>query len=122
MVVRLAGALPDTISVAEWARRSAAREASRNQCADLLQVLALIENNFILSGPAVPPRLLRDLVIVVTALAGRNWLRANETAPAVSAFLALHNRPEPPALPVLDRIVSDFLRSRFRQAAAASAA
>jgi hypothetical protein len=121
-MVRLAGALPETVGAAEWVRRYAARAASRNGYADLLQVLALIENNFILGGPAVPPRLLRDLVIATTGLAGRSWLSSNESSPEVAAFLALHSRPAPPALPVLDRIVSDLLRMRFRHASAASAA
>jgi hypothetical protein len=116
------GALPKTVAGAEYVRSHAARDAARNQGADLLQVLALIENNFIVGGPAVPPGLLRDLVITVTALVGRGWLSANDTVPAVSAFLALHSRPEPPALPELDRIISDLLRSRFASAAGAPAA
>ena len=121
-MVRLAGALPETVAAAQYVRGHPGREAARHQCADLLQALALIENNFIVGGPAVSPGLLRDLVIAVTSLAGRDWLRANETVPEVAAFLSLHTRPEPPALPVLDRIISGLLGCRFGHPSAASAA
>lgn len=122
MMVRMAGALPETVAAAEYVSGHPRRGAARHQGADLLQALALIENNFIFGGPAVPPGLLRDLVIAVTALSGRGWLRANETLPAVRTFLSLHTSPEPPVLPVLDRILSDLLRCRFGQVPTASAA
>jgi len=121
-MARLSAALPETVAAAQYVRGHAGREAARIQSADLLQALALIENNFTAGGPAVSPGLLRDLVIAVTTLTGRVWLRANETVPEVAAFLSLHTRPEPPALPVLDRIISDLLGSRFGHHSAVSAA
>lgn len=109
---RLPAAMPSTISVADYLCRSASRPDARRQAGDLLLTLAAVECHASLSGPAaVPPALLRDLVIMTARLAGRTWLDAN--ADRTAAFSALQAAIQPPPLPELDHILARVLSDRF---------
>jgi hypothetical protein len=104
--------MPSTISVADYLCRSAPSPDARRQAGDLLLTLAAVECHASVGGPAaVPPALLRDLVIVTGKLAGRAWLDAN--ADSTAAFTALQATGQPP-LPELDQILARVLSDRFR--------
>ncbi len=109
---RLPAAMPSTISAADHLRRSYRRSDDRSQILDLMLMLASVECHASLGGPAaVPPGLLRDLVILTGRLAGRTWLEAN--AERTAAFTALRVTPLPPPLPQLDQVLSSVLAARF---------
>lgn len=110
---RLPAAMPSTISAADHLRRSIRlSDDRRRQVLDLLLVLAAVECHASVGGPsAVPPALLRDLVILTGRLTGRTWLEAN--AAATAAFTALQVTRQPPPLPELDQVLARVLAFRF---------
>ena len=109
---RLPAAMPSTISAADHLRRSPRTPDDRRQVHDLLLTLAAVECHASIGGPsAVPPALLRELVILTSRLAGPTWLEAN--AEGTAAFSALQVTPQPPALPELDQVLSSVLSARF---------
>ena len=69
---RLPAAMPSTINAADHLRRSIRLSGDRRRkVLDLLLVLAAVECHASVGGPAaVPPALLRDLVILTGRLAG----------------------------------------------------
>jgi hypothetical protein len=88
---------------------------------DLLLTLAAVECHASVGGAAaVPPALLRDLVIITASLAGRAWLDAN--AGSTAAFTALQATWQPPPLPELDQVLAGVLPDRFGLPAPAAAA
>ena len=109
---RLPAAMPNTISAADYLCRFASRPDARRQAGDLLMTLAAVECHASVGGPAaVPPALLRDLVIITGRLAGRGWLEAS--ADKSAAFTALLVTLEPPPLAELDQILARVLSDRF---------
>ena len=109
---RLPAAMPGTISVADYLCRSARPPQARRQAGDLLMTLAAVECHASVAGPAaVPPALLRDLVIITARLAGRAWLDAH--ADSTAAFTALQASWQPPPLPELDQALARLLSDRF---------
>ncbi len=106
----LAEAMPKTIGAADRVRRSGCPSDVRCRADDLLQGLAAVECYFIAGGAAaVPAGLLRDLVMITAALAGRTWV---ETYADKTAVFALHAAWQPPPLPELDQILADALSTR----------
>ncbi len=106
-----------TISVAGRLRRSGCPDATRCLAVDLLRALTAVECRASAGGPAaVPPELLRDLVIITGRLAGSTWLRAH--ADTTAAFAALLSMSEPPPLAELDQILARVLSDRFAAALA----
>jgi hypothetical protein len=117
---RLPAAMPRTISVADYLCRSARRPDARRQAGDLLLTLAAVECHASVGGPdAVPPALLRDLVIITARLAGRTWLEANPDHTA--DFTLLQATLQPPPLPELDQILARMLSDRFSLSARTAA-
>jgi hypothetical protein len=111
-VGRLPVAMPGMISAANQLRRSGCPPAIRRQAGDLLLALAAVECHASCQGPAaVPPALLRDLVIITARLAGHAWLEAN--ADGTAAFTAVQRSWRLPPLPELDRILAGVLSDRF---------
>lgn len=110
---QLPTAMPSTISAADHLRRFIRpSDDRRRQVLDLLLTLAAVECHASIGGPAaVPPALLRDLVILTGRLAGRTWLEAN--ADRTAAFTALQVTPLPPPLPELDQLLACVLSARF---------
>ena len=109
---RLPAAMPKTLSAADQLRRSACPPDARSQAGDLLLTLAAVECRASVGGPAaVPPALLRDVVIITAKLAGRAWLDAH--ADRTAAFTALQATWQPPPLPELDQILARVLSDRF---------
>jgi len=101
-----------TISVADHLRRSDCPAAVRLQALDLLVTLAAVECHASAGRPAaVPPALLRDLVIITGRLTGRPWLESN--ADSTAAFTALQSMPQPPPLAELDQVLARVLSGRF---------
>jgi hypothetical protein len=120
-VGRLPAAMPSTISAADYLCRSARPPDARRQAGDLLLTLAAVECHASVGGPAaVPPALLRDLVIITARLAGREWLDANPGSTA--AFTAVQASWQPPPLPELDQILARVLADRFALPAPTAAA
>ena len=118
---RLPAAMPGTISVADYLCRSASPAEARRQAGDLLLTLAAVECHASIGGPAaVPPALLRDLVIITARLAGRARLDAH--ADSTAAFTALQETWQPPPLPGLDQILARLLSDRFGLPSSAAAA
>jgi hypothetical protein len=113
--------MADTISIADYLCRSASPAEARRQAGDLLLTLAAVECHASADGPAaVPPALLRDLVIITAKLAGRAWLDAH--ADSTAAFTALQETWQPPPLPELDQVLARVLSDRFGLPAPAAAA
>jgi hypothetical protein len=111
-VGRLPAAMSSTISVADYLCRSACPPDARRQAGDLLLTLAAVECHARAGGAAaVPPELLRDLVIITARLAGRTWLDAH--ADRTAAFSALQGTSQPPPLAELDQILARVLSDRF---------
>lgn len=116
-------ALPRTVIAADQVRRHAARAGVQRQATDLLQAAAGVESIALTKGAAaVPPGLVRELITITGALAGRRWLRANAAAPAVETFTTLSAAPRPMALPAVDQILSALLWCRFSGPGAAGGA
>jgi hypothetical protein len=112
-------ALPKTVIAADNVRRHAPRMAIERRATDLLQAAARAD----IAVPdrrAVPPDLLRELVAISGALAGRKWLRANAASPTVQTFISLSTASRPPDPPVLDQVLSALLWGRFSNLGAAS--
>jgi len=108
----LPAAMPRTVSATDHLHRSALLSDDRRQALDLLLTLAAVECHASVGGhAAVPPALLRDLVIITGRLAGHSWLDAN--ADRTAAFTALHVSLEPPPLSELDQILARVLSDRF---------
>lgn len=107
----LPAAMPGTISAADHVRRSARPAHDHRHAVDLLLTLAAVESHASRGGHAVPPTLLRELVIITSRLAGSSWLEAN--ADRAAAFTALLVTPEPPPLAELDQILARVLSDRF---------
>jgi len=104
--------MPGTISVADYLCRPDCPLQARRQAGDLLLTLAAVECHASVGGPAaVPPALLRDLVIITARLAGRAWLDAH--AGSTAAFTAVQASSQPPPLPELDQILARVLSDRF---------
>jgi hypothetical protein len=79
--------MPDTIDAAGRLRRAGCPSSVHRQAGDLLLTLAAVESHVGLGGlAAVPPALLRDLVIITARLVGRTWLEAD--ADNAAAFTA----------------------------------
>jgi hypothetical protein len=116
-------ALPRTVIAADHVRRHASRAVIQHQATDLLLAAARAES-IAVSGrrAAVPPQLLRELVAITGALAGRKWLKANAASAAVETFAAVNAEPGLPALPALDHALSALLWSRFSGPATAAGA
>jgi hypothetical protein len=109
---QLPAALPKTISATDHLLRTACPPDARHQAADLLLALAAVECHVSSGGPApMLPALLRDLVIIITRLAGCTWLEAH--ADTTAAFTALQATVRPPPLPELDQILARVLSDRF---------
>ena len=118
---RLPAAMPGTISIADYLCRSVPAPEARLQAGDLLLTLAAVECHVSVGGPAaVPPALLRDLVIITARLAGRAWLDAH--ADSTAAFTAVQASWQPPPLPELDQVLARLLADRFALPAPAAAA
>jgi hypothetical protein len=112
--------MPSTISVADYLCRSACPPDTRRQAGDLLLTLAAVECHASASeAAAVPPALLRDLVIITARLAGRPWLDAH--ADSAAAFTALQATWQPPPLAELDQVLARVLSDRFGLPSAAAA-
>ncbi len=104
--------MPSTISIADYLCRCPCPPEARRQAGDLLLTLAAVECHASVGGPAaVPPALLRDLVIITARLAGRAWLDAN--ADSTAAFSALQAAWQLPPLPELDQVLARVLSDRF---------
>ncbi len=115
---QLPAVLPATISAADHLRRSARPARDHRHAVDLLLTLAAVECHASAGGhAAVPPALLRELVILTARLAGAGWLAAN--ANGTAAFTALLVMAEPPPLAELDQVLARVLSDRFGVAAAA---
>jgi hypothetical protein len=107
-------ALPRTVMAADHLRRHASRAGIQRQATDLLQAAARAEATVVsVARASVPPHVLRELIVIASALAGRRWLRANAASPAVETFITLRTAVQPPTLPALDQILSGLLWSRF---------
>ena len=114
---RLPATMHTTITVVDHLRRSDCPADARCQALNLLLTLAAVECHASVSQPAaVPPALLRDLVIITGRLAGRTWLEDNVDRTA--AFTALQFMAEPPPLAELDQILARVLWGRFGAALA----
>jgi hypothetical protein len=120
-VGRLPAAMPSTISIADYLCRSDCPPEARRQAGDLLLTVAAVECHASVGGPAaVPPALLRDLVIITARLAGRPWLDAH--ADSTAAFTAVQASWQPPPLPELDQVLARVLADRFGLTSPAAAA
>lgn len=109
---RLPGQMPSTMCAANHLRRSARPPHDNRYAADLLLTLTAVECYASVGGhAAVPPALLRELVIITGRLVGHGWLEAN--ADRTAAFTALLITPEPPPLAELDQILAHVLSDRF---------
>lgn len=114
-------ALPSTISVADYLRRSARPARDHRHAVDLLLTLAAVECHASAGGhAAVPPALLREVVIITARLAGNSWLEAD--ARGTAAFTALLVMREPPPLAELDELLARTLSDRFGLSAVAPSA
>jgi hypothetical protein len=113
--------MPGTISVADYLCRSDCPPEVRRQAGDLLLTVAAVECHASVAGPAaVPPALLRDLVIITARLAGRAWLDAH--ADSRAAFTAVQASWQPPPLQELDQVLARLLSDRFGLTSPAAAA
>jgi len=102
-------AMPGTIDAADRLRRAGCPSSVHRQAGDLLLTLAAVESHAGLG--AVPPALLRDLVIITARLVGRTWLEADaDNAAAFTAAQAIWWLPPPPEL---DLILARMLADRF---------
>ncbi|HEX5303109.1 MAG TPA: hypothetical protein VFW50_39560 [Streptosporangiaceae bacterium] len=104
--------MPGTIGAADRLRRAGCPSSAHRQAGDLLLTLAAVESYADLGGlAAVPPALLRDLVIITARLVGRTWLEADaDKAAAFTAAQAIWRLLPPPEL---DLILARMLADRF---------
>jgi hypothetical protein len=113
-------AMPKTIKAADHVRRCGCLPGARYEADDLLQALAVVECDFTVRGAeGVPSALLRDLVLIIARLVGRNWLEAN--AAEAATLTTWQTARQMPALPDLDRVLAGVLSRRFAQAPATAA-
>ncbi len=114
-------AMPGTIGAASRLRRAGYPSSVHRPAGDLLLTLSAVECHAGLGGlAAVPPALLRDLVIITARLVGRTWLEADAGSPATfTATQAIWRLPPPPEL---DLILARMLADRFGLPSPAAAA
>jgi hypothetical protein len=108
----LPAAMPKKISAADHLLRSGCGHDARQRALDLLLAVAAVECHLSSGGPGAGlPALLRDVVIIVSRLAGPVWLKTSPESTA--SFSALRASLQPPPLPELDYILACVLLERF---------
>lgn len=111
-VGQLPAAMPKSISATDQVLRSGCPPEARHRVLDLLLALAAVECHVSSGGSnPLPPRLLRDLVVITTGLVGRSWLEAN--AEAAQSGMVLQASLHAPPLPELDHTLACLLADRF---------